>query len=71
MDKKRIYSVDELPYYLSAKDISAFLGLGLTATYDLVNNTDCPKFKHNNRIMVPRDRFLYWLDQHTDGFNML
>ena len=70
MAKERIYSKDELPCYLSAKDISAFLGLGLTKTYDLINNTDCPKFRYDDRIMVPRDKFLCWLDEHTEGFDI-
>lgn len=65
--KKRIYSEAELPCYLSAKDIAAYLGLGLTKTYDLINEKSCPKIKVGERILVPRDKFLRWLDKQTEN----
>ena len=64
---KRIYSEDELPCYLSAKDVSAYLGLGMTATYDLLHRKDCPKINAGARILIPRDKFLRWLDRITEG----
>jgi excisionase family DNA binding protein len=65
--KKRIYTEEELPCYLSAEEISAYLGLGLTATYELLHDPDCPKIIRGRRIIVPRDKFLQWLDQITEG----
>ena len=67
MDRK-IYAESELPCYLSAADIAAYLGLGLTATYDLLHDKDCPKIVRGRRIIVPRDKFLQWLDSMTDGY---
>lgn len=65
----KFYNWEDLPYYLSAKDISAFLGLGLTKTYELVNHKDCPKKKVGRRILVPRDRFRAWFeDSNIDIF---
>lgn len=61
--KKRIYSEEELPCWLSAADVSAFLGLGMTATYELLNQQQFPKIIHGRRILVPRDRFLDYLDR--------
>lgn len=61
--KKRIYSETELPCWLNAADVSAFLGLGLTSTYELMNDVRFPKIVHGRRILVPRDRFLDYLDQ--------
>lgn len=65
----RIYDPSELPYYLSAKDISALLGLGLTKTYEIIHHKDCPKLIIGQRYVIPRDRFLTWLedkDTHLD-----
>lgn len=64
--KKRIYSIDELPYYLNAADISALLGLGLTAAYEMLHDVRCPKIVHGKRIIVPRDKFLAYLDQRIE-----
>lgn len=61
--KERIYSEEELPCWLSAADVAAFLGLGLTSTYELLNEARFPKIVHGRRILVPRDRFLDYLDQ--------
>lgn len=58
----RIYDRDELPYYLSAKDISALLGLGLTKTYEIIHHKDCPKRQVGRRYLVPRDQFLKWFE---------
>lgn len=59
---ERIFSWDDLPYYLSAKDISALLGLGLTKTYEIIHHEDCPKKKVGSRYLVPRDRFRVWFE---------
>ena len=64
---KRIYSEDELPCYLSAKEVASYLGLGMTATYELIHRQDCPKINAGARILIPRDKFLKWLDQITEG----
>ena len=53
--KKRIFTEEELPCYLSAEEISAYLGLGLTATYELLHDPDCPKIIRGRRFIVPRD----------------
>ena len=58
----RIFSWDELPYYLSAKDIAALLGLGLTKTYEVIHHKDCPKKKVGQRLLVPRDAFRAWFE---------
>lgn len=63
--KKRI-ETEDLPCWLNAKEIAAYLGLGLTATYELLHDPKCPKLVHNTRIMIPRDRFLAYLDARIE-----
>lgn len=64
--KERIFSEADLPCWLSASDISAYLGLGLTSTYALLNDLRCPKIVQGRRILVNRDRFLLYLNQRID-----
>ena len=61
--KERIFSEANLPCWLSAADVSAYLGLGLTSTYELLNDVRCPKIVHGRRILIPRDQFLSYLNQ--------
>lgn len=68
--KERIFSEESLPCWLSASDVSAYLGLGLTSTYELLNEERCPKIVHGRRILIPRDRFLLYLNQRVEeGLN--
>lgn len=39
----------------------------MTATYDLLHRKDCPKINAGARILIPRDKFLRWLDRITEG----
>ena len=64
--KKRIFSEDDLPCWLNAKDIAAYLGLGLTATYELLHDSRVPKLIQGARILVNRDKFLAYLNQRIE-----
>lgn len=64
--KNRIYSESDLPCWLNAKEIATYLGLGLTATYEMIHDKNFPKVVHNRRILIPRDRFLAYLDQRIE-----
>lgn len=61
--KKQIFSTNDLPCWLNAQEIANYLGLGLTKTYELLHDQRCPKIVVGKRILVPRDRFLSYLDQ--------
>lgn len=58
-------SENELPLILNVQEVSDFLGLGISQTYELVKRIDFPAFKIGNRIFVPKDKFLTWIDNQT------
>ncbi len=62
---ERFKSYDELPLTLDAKDISKFLGVSPTSCYSLFKRKDFPTIKIGKRSIVARDKFLMWLEQHT------
>lgn len=64
---ERYKNYDELPLTLSAKDISAFLGVSPASSYSLFKRKDFPIIKIGKRSVVARDRFLEWLEHHTKG----
>lgn len=59
-------SVEELPLVLNVHEVSNFIGIGLSQVYDLTKRIDFPAFKVGNRIFVPRDKFLAWIDTQTE-----
>lgn len=57
---------DELPMYLSVRDVADLLGISRASAYELVHEEDFPKLKVvAGRIIIPRDKLFEWLDQQT------
>lgn len=64
--KNCIYkNAEELPMILNVQEVSDYIGLGQSQTYELVRRIDFPAFKIGNRIFVPKDKFLDWIDNQT------
>jgi len=59
-------SADELPMVLNVHEVSDFIGLGLSQVYELIKRIDFPAFRVGNRIFIPRDKFLAWIDTQTE-----
>ena len=65
MKSCKYLSAEELPMILNVQEVSDFIGLGMSQTYDLIRRIDFPAFKIGNRIFVPRDKFLAWIDKQS------
>ena len=65
MKSCKYMSAEELPMILNVQEVSDFIGLGMSQTYDLIRRIDFPAFKIGNRIVVPRDKFLAWIDNQS------
>lgn len=67
MKSSIIKNKDELPMFMSVPDMIALLGLSRTKAYELVGKEGFPKLNIvPGRIIIPRDKLLAWLDEHTD-----
>lgn len=55
-------SYDQLPLALCADDIAVVLGISRTNAYTLMHSKDFPTITVGRRMIVPRDRFLEWMD---------
>ena len=61
--KKSIYkSYDELPLMLNAEMLKDILGISLASVYELLHDKDFPSIKIGNRIIVPKEKFIEWID---------
>jgi excisionase family DNA binding protein len=57
---------DDLPDILTVKDVSKYMRVNLTKTYEFFHREDFPSLKVGNRYLVPKSRFLEWLDERID-----
>ena len=65
MKKTQYTSYDQLPLMLSVPDVSQVLGISLAGTYELVRSDDFPALKIGSRIVVPKDKFIAWINAQT------
>ena len=50
---------------LTVSEVQQALGIGRNAAYCLANRADFPAIRLGNKLIVPRDAFLRWLEAQT------
>lgn len=66
--KESIYkSYEELPLFLNAETVAKVLGVAPSTAYELMHEADFPTLKIGNRMVVPKEQFIAWVQQHTEG----
>ena len=66
--KESVYKTyEELPLFLNAAMVSKVLGVSPSSGYELMHETDFPVLKVGNRMLVPKEKFIQWVDEHTQG----
>ena len=58
-------SYDELPLMLSVAEVAAVLGISRAGAYELARSSGFPALKIGSRIVVPKDKFLAWIDANS------
>ena len=58
---------DELPLFLNAATVARVLGVSPSSGYELMHEPDFPVLKIGNRLVVPKEKFVEWVSQHTQG----
>ena len=60
-------SYDELPLFLNAEMVAKVLGISHASAYELLHEKAFPTLRVGNRLIVPKERFIAWVVQHTQG----
>ena len=60
-------SYDDLPLFLNAATVAKVLGVSPSSGYELMHETDFPVLKVGSRMVVPKEKFIQWVEQHTGG----
>ncbi len=58
---------DDLPLFLNAATVAKALGIAPSSSYELMHEEDFPVLKIGNRLVVPKEKFVEWVQQHTKG----
>ena len=67
MKVSQIKDYSELPLFLNAELVAKVLGVSPSSSYELMHEPDFPVLKVGSRMVVPKEKFVEWVSQHTQG----
>ena len=62
-------SYDDLPLFLNVKLVAEVLGVSPSSGYELMHEPGFPVLKVGSRMVVPKEQFIRWVQEHTEGNN--
>ena len=62
---REYYSNDQLPCMLNADKIAKYLEISRAGAYELMHSEGFPLIRIGKRMIVPKDKFLEWVDNQT------
>ena len=65
MDEVRFKSFDDLPLTLTVMEVAEALRISRAGGYDLVRTEGFPALKIGSRIVIPKEKFIQWMDENT------
>lgn len=67
MKESTYKNYDDLPLFLNAAKVARVLGVAPSSAYELMHETDFPTLRVGSRMVVPKENFIEWVEQHTKG----
>ncbi len=67
MKKSEYKSYDDLPLFLNAELVAKVLGVSPSSGYELMHETGFPTLRIGSRMVVPKEKFVQWVEKHTVG----
>ena len=67
MKKSEYQSYDVLPLFLNSETVAKTLGVSPSSAYELMHEPDFPMLRIGNRMVVPKEQFIQWVVEHTEG----
>lgn len=66
--KESVYKTyDELPLFLNAEIVARVLGVSPSSGYELMHEQGFPSLRIGSRIVIPKEAFIRWVEEHTGG----
>lgn len=66
MSESKFTDFHDLPLTLTAQEVGEVLGISRAAAYELVRSNGFPRIRIGTRILVPKDKFICWIADHTE-----
>jgi excisionase family DNA binding protein len=63
--KNKFTSFDELPITISADEVAMVLGISRANAYSLMHTKGFPTIILGRRMIVPKDKFIEWIEQQV------
>ncbi len=60
-------AIEELPLFLNAELMAKVLGVSPSSGYELMHEPGFPVLKVGSRMVVPKEKFVQWVEEHTTG----
>ncbi len=67
MKESQFKSYDELPLFLNAETVAKTLGVSPSTGYELMRVPGFPALRIGNRIVVPKEKFIQWVEANSNG----
>lgn len=67
MKKSEYKSYDDLPLFLNSELVAKILGVSPSSGYELMHETGFPTLRIGSRMVVPKEKFIQWVEAHTGG----
>lgn len=67
MKQSKFKSYDDLPLFLNAELVAQVLGIAPSSSYELMHEDGFPVLKIGNRMVVPKEKFVQWVERQTGG----
>lgn len=71
MKKSNYMSYDELPLFLNAEMVAQTLGISSAGAYELMHSVEFPVLRIGSRMVVPKEKFQHWVEEHTGHLRAL
>lgn len=66
--KESVYKhYDDLPLFLNSEIVAKVLGIAPSSAYELMHEPDFPVLKIGSRMVIPKEQFIQWVNEHTGG----
>ena len=71
MKASQFKDYSELPLFLNAEVVAKVLGIAPSSSYELMHEADFPVLRVGNRMVVPKEKFIQWVEENTTGGTQL
>ena len=67
MKESSYKSYDDLPLFLNSETVAKVLGVSPSSDYELMHEPGFPVLRVGNRMVVPKEQFIQWVEEQTGG----